>query len=151
MTRTLLYLKEHVWFPKMSSLVNQFISTCNTCANSEKTLKIVKQDFQKIPENLQAWQLVHVDITGPYDSAPPSHRFLLTIVDHGSKFVEVFPHNDFSANYICKCLFSIFSRYGNPATIVTDNGPQFISDEFGRFLRSLGIKHTKTPVYYPEA
>lgn len=151
MTRTLLFLKENVWFSKMSAYVKQYVSQCSICSNSEKSLKIVKSDFDKIPDDIEPWQLIHIDITGPFESAPASYRYLLTIVDHGSKFVEVFHDNNFTANNICKCIFSIFSRYGNPATVVTDNGPQFTSDEFIRFLRALGVRHTPTPVYYPEA
>ena len=29
----------------------------------------------------------------------------------------------------------VFARFGFPVNVVTDNGPQFISAEFGEFLR----------------
>ncbi|XP_032226881.2 uncharacterized protein K02A2.6 isoform X1 [Nematostella vectensis] len=34
---------------------------------------------------------------------------------------------------------SFFARHGIPRTIVTDGGPQFISDEFDAFVKSYGI------------
>ena len=35
----------------------------------------------------------------------------------------------------------LFSRYGLPEQLVSDNGPQFASDEFQTFLKSIGVKH----------
>ena len=35
-------------------------------------------------------------------------------------------------------------RYGLPIVLVSDNGPQFTSQEFQNFLRGLGIKHHLT-------
>ena len=34
-----------------------------------------------------------------------------------------------------------FARMGIPDTIVTDNGPQLVSDEFARFSQKWGFEH----------
>nr|KYP36124.1 hypothetical protein KK1_042776 [Cajanus cajan] len=41
-------------------------------------------------------------------------------------------------------------KFGIPHTLVTDNGRQFIAQEFEDFLRELGIKHLPTSVEHPE-
>jgi transposase InsO family protein len=46
---------------------------------------------------------------------------------------------------------NIFARHGYPEEIVSDNGPQFISQEFRRFLRSKGIKHVRSSPYFPRS
>ena len=43
----------------------------------------------------------------------------------------------------------LFSAYGLPEQIVTDNGPQFISEEFRTFLRRNGVKHIRSAPYHP--
>ena len=43
----------------------------------------------------------------------------------------------------------IFARNGVPQQLVSDNGPQFISDEFKTFMRFNCIKHIRTAVYHP--
>ncbi|KAG1960356.1 immune-associated nucleotide-binding protein 9-like [Pimephales promelas] len=48
-------------------------------------------------------------------------------------------------------LNTVFSRHGNPESIVTDNGTQFTSAVFAEFLKTRGIQHNKTSVYYPAA
>ncbi len=46
-------------------------------------------------------------------------------------------------------LEELFSRYGNPDQLVSDNGLQFVSTDFTNFLRMHGIKHIRTSVYNP--
>ncbi|GAA6081388.1 uncharacterized protein K02A2.6-like, partial [Tachysurus ichikawai] len=46
-------------------------------------------------------------------------------------------------------LRSLFSAYGLPEELVSDNGPQLVSREFTQFLERNGIKHTAVPAYHP--
>ncbi|XP_059221445.1 uncharacterized protein LOC131996036 [Stomoxys calcitrans] len=58
----------------------------------------------------------------------------------------------FTAQVIGKFLLSdIFHVYGVPEVIVSDNGSQFRSNDFNAFLTKLGIQHTYTALYSPQA
>ena len=46
-------------------------------------------------------------------------------------------------------LRNIFARNGIPHQLVSDNGPQFVSDEFRNFMKVNGIRHIRTAVYHP--
>ena len=46
---------------------------------------------------------------------------------------------------------SIFSRTGIPICLVTDNGPQFVSDETEGYLKSCGIKRVTVPTHSPKS
>lgn len=48
-----------------------------------------------------------------------------------------------------KALMPIFATHGLPERIVTDNGPQFCSEEFSEFLKTNGINHTRSAPYHP--
>ena len=43
----------------------------------------------------------------------------------------------------------MFSRYGLPKILVSDNGPQLISNEFEQFCVKNGINHIPIPSYHP--
>ena len=45
----------------------------------------------------------------------------------------------------------IFYRFGTPHIITTDQGSMFISQEFGEFAASMGIKLLNSSPYYAQA
>ena len=48
-----------------------------------------------------------------------------------------------------KKLRHLFSMFGLPEHIVSDNGSQFTSEEFRIFLQNNDIQHTRTPTNHP--
>jgi hypothetical protein len=42
---------------------------------------------------------------------------------------------------VIAALSDIFARFGFPHSLKSDNGPQFVSEEFRRYLRENGIEH----------
>ena len=46
-------------------------------------------------------------------------------------------------------LREMFARLGIPRQLVSDNGPQFTSEEFVQFMRANGVKHIRSAPYYP--
>lgn len=42
-----------------------------------------------------------------------------------------------------------FATHGIPEQVVTDNGPQFVAEEFEIFVKRNGIKHVKSAPYHP--
>ena len=43
----------------------------------------------------------------------------------------------------------MFARLGIPCQLVSDNGPQFASEEFAQFMRANGVKHIRCAPYHP--
>ena len=43
----------------------------------------------------------------------------------------------------------LFATHGIPEQVVSDNGPQFISADFEEFMRTNGIKHSRSSPYHP--
>ena len=58
----------------------------------------------------------------------------LIIVDAYSKWPFVIPTKSTTADQTISILQSIFASEGIPQQLVSDNGPQFTSQEFARFL-----------------
>ncbi|XP_056009457.1 uncharacterized protein K02A2.6-like [Ostrea edulis] len=58
--------------------------------------------------------------------------------------------NKTTASKIIEVLRTIFARNGLPEHLISDNGPQFVADEFRHFMKSNGIRHTTSAPYHPK-
>ena len=92
------------------------------------------------------WQRVHLDFAGPF-----LNKMYLLAVDAHSKWPEVFEMSQTTSLKTISVLRHLFAKYGLPEQIVSDNGPQFISEEFETFMKSNGVKHTRCSPYHPSS
>ena len=75
----------------------------------------------------------------------------IVLVDYYSRFVEVQKLTSTTSANVIAFLKPMFCRYGIPATLVSDNGPQFSSAEMKQFAEAYGFHHITTSPYYPQA
>lgn len=73
------------------------------------------------------------------------------MVDYYSRYYEYDILTSTTATKVIDSLEEIFSRHGLPATLKSDNGPQFKSDEFKSFCEENGIRHLKTTPKWAQA
>ena len=71
------------------------------------------------------------------------------LVDAYSKWLEVVPMSAANSTTTIECLRSILATHGLPKVFVTDNGSQFTSVEFEKFMENNGIRHLHSPPYHP--
>lgn len=75
----------------------------------------------------QVWYLVGVDLIGPFQSTPEGFRYVLTMTDYFSKYVEAIPIKDKSAQSVARGIYKIYCRHGAPVHIISDQGREFIN------------------------
>ncbi|WMV22765.1 hypothetical protein MTR67_016150 [Solanum verrucosum] len=70
-------------------------------------------------------------------------------VDYVSKWVEAIPTRTNDARVVCEFLRkNIFTRFGTPRVIISDNGSHFINKQFASLLGKYGVTHkTGTPYH----
>ncbi|KAG7503666.1 putative protein K02A2.6 [Solea senegalensis] len=73
----------------------------------------------------------------------------LVVVDACSKWPEVFTMNPTTASQTITVLRDLFARTGVPEQLVSDNGPQFTSEDFHTFLKNNGIRHITSAPWHP--
>ena len=74
---------------------------------------------------------------------------ILIVVDAHSKWVEAISTAGSTSKVVIEELWSLFSQFGLPESIVSDNGTCFTSSEFKSFLKLNGITHLKSASYHP--
>jgi hypothetical protein len=88
--------------------------------------------------------MVSMDIAGPYPMTPRKNLCLLTFVDHFSKYAEVHPIQDQSAETSAKVFASqIVARHDSGFKLVTDQGAAFMSSFFNETYKILGVRRSR--------
>ena len=64
-------------------------------------------------------------------------------MDAHSKWPEIVEMNSTTSQRTIAELWKMFAAHGLPQQLVSDNGPQFILDEFSTYMKSNGIKHIR--------
>ena len=81
----------------------------------------------------------------------PSGEYVLVVVDYYSRYFEVDILTSVTSTKIIESLEKIFCTHGLPQSLKTDNGTQFVSDEFERFLKTNDIEHRTSTPLWPQA
>ena len=97
--------------------------------------------MQRVEPPSGPWQDVAIDVLGPL----PSGENLLVVVDYCRRFFEVVIMHSTTSRKMIEALTPIFTRYGYPFSLKSDNAPQFVPEEFENF------QHRKSPPLWPQA
>jgi transposase InsO family protein len=82
-----------------------------------------------------------MDITGPYMLTPRKNKYLLTFIDHFTRYVEAIPIPDRTAETCARVYATqIVTRHGLGSKLITDQGRAFMSSFFHETCKILGIR-----------
>ena len=115
------------------------VKQCQTCANQTREpllpAKLPACPWQRVASDLFTLKWVNY----------------LVVVNYFSQFPEVKTLTTTTSEKIILSLKEVFSHHGIPETLVTDNGPQFTSQEFIDFAKSYGFNHTTSSPHFPQS
>ena len=130
------------WWPGISQDVLRYVSKCKECQENRPSLGKTVSTW---PE-AEVWERLHMDWGYVKDQGN-----ILVIVDAGSGWIEAFPAGNRTSQTVKVYLSQIFARFGIPRTLVSDNGPEFVSSDLKQWCELLGIKKMESPIYHPRA
>lgn len=91
-----------------------------------------------------------IDFMGPFPSSC-GNLYILLAVDYVSKWVEAKATSTDDANVVVSFIKSqIFSRFGIPRSIISDQRTHFCNRTFEALMRKYGIKHRVSTPYHPQ-
>ena len=125
--------RECVYWPGMNADVKEFISSCEICASEGKSQ--AKETLMSHENSDRPWEKVGIDL---FDLR--NQTFLVT-VDYFSNYWEVDRLEGTKTKDVVRKLKAHFSRYGVPSVVISDNGPQFSSEEFDEFSQKWEFEH----------
>ena len=131
--------RSSLYWPGYSHEIAEMISGCEICLeNQNKQCKepIIKHEIPATP-----WFKVGTDVFHLRG------KDYIIVVDYNSNFFDISKMNDAQAPTVVTHTKQIFSRYGSPKEVISDNGPEFKSKEYRSLLVS-GILNIIPPALY---
>ena len=132
----------YLWWPNLDKDIETLSSSCQKCLERRKAP--AKAELHPWEWPGKPWHRIHVDYAGPIGG----NNFLI-IVDAHSKWVNIFKTNGLTSKETIKWLSHTFAQMGLPVSLVSDNGPCFISEEFKTLMKNCGVRHVTSAVYKP--
>jgi hypothetical protein len=121
--------------------ISDFIRSC-PCCQKMALLKTPIQAKSYTTATYGLWDQIAIDTIGPLPESAQGHKHVIVFIDTFSRFIEMIPIDDLTAETAATALIQIMGRYGIPATILTDNGTQYANKVMDQINTILEITHT---------
>ena len=139
MTKMKALARMYVWWPGIDKEVEKSVQACHHCQEQQAAPPVAPLlPWKWLP---RPWVRLNMDFAGPLEG--------LVVVDSHSKWIEAFPTTSATSLTVVELCRTLFAQFGIPETVVTDNGPCFVSEDFESFLVKNGITRILSAPYHP--
>lgn len=133
----------------MKKYVENHIKNCDKCQYNKKGRK-TKMPIVHTTLSQKPFEKIYIDIVGQLPVSMSGNKYILSMVDDLTGFVEFVAIPDQTANTVARALYEeILTRYTLPKTIISDNGTYFVSDIFKKMCKLLGVSKRQLTPYAP--
>ena len=141
-------IQNRFYWPGMHEDVNSWVMACEQCRKkkpfpprNQRKLTPIKCSYP--------FELIGMDIVGPFKTSKNGNRYILTLIDYFTNWVEAAPIKTQNAEDVADALCNlIITRHGCPSKILTDQGTQFTSALIARLCKKFMIQKLQTSAYH---
>lgn len=122
--------RSYFWWPNMDKQIEEMANSCSSChkvRNNPPQASLHPWEYLQEP-----WKRIHINFAGPFED-----KMFLVVVDAHSKWPEVAIMRSTTTEKTTEKLGEMFSCFGSPAQLVSDNGPELVSQEMTPFLQAM--------------
>ena len=148
--KTFARLSRHFLWPKMWGQVKGYVRTCAGCQKGARLVN-AKAPLQPLPCVSEPFQKVAFDLVGPLPRTTSGYKYLLTAMCLYTKFPEAIPLKKVDNLSVLNAMMEIFSRYGMPKELLTDQGSVFTSSLTRHMCKTFEVHKIRTSPYHPQS
>ena len=142
-------VQRRAYWPGFSKDVSHFCQACAPCSQYRRG-SAPKQGLLEPLVVGDVMERISIDITGPHPTSSLGHKYMLTVVDHFSKWADAFPIRNQEARTVAQVLVDkVFCYLGMPLQILSDQGINFQSELFKELCEMMNIEKIRTSAYKP--
>ena len=135
--------RESVYWPNINKDIESMVKSCKICQENQPGQSkepLIPHEVPQTPWTKLGSDLFHLD-----------GKDYLLIVDYTSKYPVVKALGNTRSETIASAMSEIFSLFGPPTEVMSDNGPQYTGAPFQQLLSKWSVKHTTSSPHYPRS
>ena len=138
--------KQTVYWPNLRKELEDLVLNCQLCLKHSQAKRRPKptpsfgQEIPAVPWTKLASDIFHFQ----------NDSYLL-IVDFTSRFPVVRKLTSMTAKHVASHFSQVFSEYGWPDTLLTDNGPCYTAQDFKQLMMDMSVNHITSSPHYPQS
>ncbi len=121
---------------------------CITCQQFKNTPGL-QQPWHELPPVTQSMKRISIGVTD-MGGGVVGQRYVLTVIDHYSRFVTFYPLKSRTTEQIIMKLDTLIEVIGVPRTLLTGNAQELCAEPLKRWSRENGIKLVHSTPYHPQ-
>ena len=147
--KTLDRLTSRCYWPNQSKDVENYVRQCEIC-------QLIKGPQQYNVGELiplrpsKPLEIVNTDIMGKLKETKNANCYILAIIDHFTKWLELFPLKTMEASEVADKITAFVCRHGVPVKLLSDQGTNYQSELISELYDALDIERARTTPYHPE-
>ena len=146
-------LKTRAWWPSIERDVQGQIKRCPECQVAKGAQKGLERGPRHTleKEDIALFDQWSIDLIGQLPWSYNGNRWIITAIERSTGWPVVRAVRDATSQSVMKFIHEeIFSVYGIPHEILTDNGTNLVSEAMETFLRPTKLRHRTTTPYHPQ-
>uniref|UniRef100_A0A3P9LUG1 Gypsy retrotransposon integrase-like protein 1 n=1 Tax=Oryzias latipes TaxID=8090 RepID=A0A3P9LUG1_ORYLA len=150
-TKTVKRLRARFYWPGCRQAAELHVHCCDLCTAHKGPTQQSRAPLQQYLVGAPM-ERVGVDVLGPFPLTESGNRYVLVAMDYFTKWPEVYAVPDQSATTTAKYLVEgMFTRFGVPNELHSDQGRNFESRLFAEVCKSMGVRKTRTTPLHPQS
>lgn len=142
-------IREKYFWQHMYSDTKHFVNSCKQCAAFRSPNKLFPVPLERhyLPSRVN--EFISGDYIGPFHKTDKGNQYILTFIDHFSKFIKLYAVPNTTTRYTADCVLEYICTYGIPTRYLTDNASCFTSEVFKYLCEKFSVTKLTTSPQHP--
>ena len=135
------------WWPRMRQDIKREQQSCVKCTRFD----VVAEGFHPSKSIMadKPWDHLEIDLIGPLPTSENKCTYILTIVDVCTSYTVLRALKSKEAEVVARKLWEVFTDYGTPKILQSDNGLEFVNQVVNAMTTLYGIEPRLSAAYNP--
>ena len=153
--KTLIYLRDQVWWKSIVQDVTDYCKACQTCATSKSPTEKPRGLLKTMPVPTHPWQYIGIDFVGPLPESSNrngAYDMICVVIDLLTAMVHLVPtRQTYTATDMAEVIFdTVYKLHGLPERIISDRDSLFTSHFWEKLHALLNVELRRSSAFHPQ-